>query len=114
MFGLIANLRNVYEIRSNSEAEYGRADILMIPKTRKYKAAYIIEFRSITDSADAQRKTDDTRMQINEKEYEAVLKNAGVSLDTIRRLAIILLGKKCWSGLRFVPDQKPDFTINTR
>jgi hypothetical protein len=94
VLGLLANLRHVYEIRSNAEAGYGRADILMIPKTRKYQTAYVIEFKSITDKEGGQETVDDALGQIRTREYDAALKNAGVSPDAVRRLAVILQGKK--------------------
>jgi hypothetical protein len=94
VLGLLANLRHVYEIRSNAEAGYGRADILMIPKTKKYPAAFFIEFISTSTKEDAYKTDDDALRQIRTREYEVALKNAGVSLDTIRRLVIILQGKK--------------------
>jgi hypothetical protein len=93
VLGLLANLRTVYEIRSNAEAGYGRADILMIPRTREYPAAYIIEFKT----ADAQQKRDvpsDALAQIGNKEYEAALANAGVPHERIKRLGIVLQGKR--------------------
>ncbi|MFH0968395.1 MAG: AAA family ATPase, partial [Methanobacteriota archaeon] len=94
VLGLLANLRYVYEIRSNPEAGYGRADILMVPKTRKYQTAYVIEFKSTPQRADDQETADVALKQIRRKEYEAALKNAGVTPDITRRLAIILQGKK--------------------
>jgi len=93
VLGLLANLRTVYEIRSNAEAGYGRADILMIPRTREYPAAYIIEFKT----ADAQQKRDvpsNALAQIANKEYEVALANAGVSRERIKRLGIVLQGKR--------------------
>jgi hypothetical protein len=94
VLGLLANLRHVYEIRSNPETGYGRADILMIPKTKKYQAGYIIEFKSIPDTTDAREMADDALRQIRRKEYETALVNAGVSQDTIRRLGYCTSGEK--------------------
>jgi hypothetical protein len=94
VLGLIANLRHVFEIRSNAEAGYGRADILMIPKTKKYQTTFVIEFKSTHTQVDAYKAENDALWQIRTKEYEAPLKNAGVSPDFTRRLAIILQGKK--------------------
>jgi hypothetical protein len=93
VLGLLANLRTVYEIRSNAEAGFGRADILMIPRTRDYPIAYIIEFKT----TDGQRNTEISSKalgQIKKQEYEAALSNAGIPDDLIVRLAIILQGKE--------------------
>ena len=93
VLGLLANLRSVYEIRSNAEAGYGRADILMIPRTRDYPVAYVIEFKT-TDTKHGKKKGSDALAQIRKKEYESALVNAGVSEDKITRLAIVLQGKE--------------------
>jgi hypothetical protein len=94
ILGLLANLRSVYEIRSNIESGYGRADILMIPKTTKYPIGYVIEFKSIDPKKEPNKSADSALVQIQRKEYIAALHNAGVSPDQVRTLAIILQGKK--------------------
>lgn len=93
VLGLLANLRTVYEIRSNAEAGFGRADILMIPKTRDYPIAYVIEFKT-TDGQQNTEIVSDALEQIRKKEYEAALSNAGVPDERTVRLAIILQGKE--------------------
>jgi hypothetical protein len=93
VLGLLANLRNVYEIRSNPEAGYGRADILMIPKTLNYPA-YIIEFKTTLHAADGREKAKNAMIQIRKTEYEAALKNAGIKPEQKIKIAIILQGKK--------------------
>ena len=93
VLGLLANLRTVYEIRSNAEAGYGRADILMIPRTRDYPVAYIIEFKTREEQSDVE-KTADPLAQIRKKEYEAALTNVGIPEERIVRLGIVLQGKK--------------------
>jgi hypothetical protein len=45
VLGLLANLRSVYDIRSQAESGLGRADIIMITKTSRYPAGYLIEFK---------------------------------------------------------------------
>lgn len=92
--GLLANLRNVYEIRSNVEAGYGRADILMIPKTREYQTGYIIEFKTSDSEKNNKKIKEDALNQIRVKEYQTALINAGVRNDQIVKIAVILQGKK--------------------
>jgi len=94
VLGLLANLRNVYEIRSNVEAGYGRADILMIPKTGTYSIGYIIECKSVKKEGDGEKAAADGLAQIREKEYMAALVNAGVPLEKIVKLAVTLQGKR--------------------
>ncbi|MDX8551794.1 PD-(D/E)XK nuclease domain-containing protein [Methanospirillum purgamenti] len=68
VLGLHANLRSVYEIRSNAEAGYGRVDILMIPKTREYPYAYIIEFKTVDSLSDGEKTISRALDQIHTKE----------------------------------------------
>ncbi len=94
ILGLLANLRNIYEIRSNPEAGYGRADILMIPRKSHQFFAYIIEFKTTDIKTDKEKTTQDAIEQIREKEYISAILNAGIKPDKIIKLAIILQGKK--------------------
>jgi hypothetical protein len=94
LLGLLADLRSVYQIRSNAESGYGRADILMRPKTDAYPLAFIIEFKSIKPDADSTKATDEALAQIEDRGYEAELLEAGVAAADIRKLAIVFSGKK--------------------
>jgi len=94
ILGLLANLRNIYEIRSNPEAGYGRADILMIPRKSHNYFAYIIEFKTTDTKTDTEKTAQDAIEQIQEKEYISAILNAGIKPDKIIKLAIILQGKK--------------------
>ena len=94
VLGLLANLRSAYEIRSNVESGYGRADIIMRPKTDRYPLAFVIEFKSVEESADAEAALSEGLQQIEERHYPAQLRSAGVAEENIRRFAIVLCGKK--------------------
>jgi len=93
VLGLLAHLRQIYEIRSNVESGYGRADILMRPKTVAYPLAFIIEFKAIKGDADSAIATTEALAQIESRDYEASLLEAGVSPEHIRKLAIVVAGK---------------------
>lgn len=94
VLGLLANLRTVYDIRSNAESGYGRADILMIPKKKKYPKGFVIEFKSVGKQDDAEESARKALIQIKTNEYDTPLIAAGVSPNLIRHLAVILQGKK--------------------
>jgi len=98
VLGLLANMRSVYDIRSNAESGYGRADILMIPKTGRYPTGYIIEFKSIGQKEDIKQVCSRALAQIHEKTYSATVYNAGIPKDRVRSLAIILQGKRVLVG----------------
>ena len=91
--GLLANLRSVYEIRSNNEAGYGRADIVMHPKTDRFPSGFVVEFKSIKkdEGADMEDELKKAMEQIEEKKYVTNLQDAGVS--TVYRIALVLKGK---------------------
>ena len=94
VLGLLVNLRSVYEIRSNAEAGYGRADILMIPKSRVYPTGYIIEFKTTGPKEEPEKIRLSALDQVRKKEYKAALVNAGVEEIRIVNLVISLQGKK--------------------
>ena len=94
VLGLLANLRTIYEIRSNPESGYGRADILMIPKTTQYPVGYVIEFKSIRSDENDERSTGKAHLQIQEKEYTISLLNAGVKPEFIQMFSVLLHGKR--------------------
>ena len=102
VLGLLANLRYVYEIRLNPESGYGRADIIMVPKIPKYPAAYLIEFKSISQNEDINKVCSQALAQIHEKVYSSAVYNAGIPLEQIRSLAIILQGKRVMVGEEWV------------
>jgi hypothetical protein len=91
--GLLANLRAVYIIRSNHEVGYGRADIVMQPKTDRFPAGFVVEFKSIKRDEDTSMELElkKAMQQIHEKKYATHLQQAGVSI--IYRIALVLKGK---------------------
>lgn len=91
--GLLANLRSVYDIRSNHEAGYGRADIVMHPKTERFPAGFVVEFKSIKrgEQADLNAELKKAMDQIEEKKYAINLEQAGVK--KVFKIALVLQGK---------------------
>jgi len=94
VLGLLSGLRNVYEIRSNPEAGYGRADIVMRPKTSEYPLAFVMEFKAIAADGDLDASAREALRQIEQKAYAAHLIEAGIRPEMIRKLAIIVSGKR--------------------
>jgi hypothetical protein len=90
--GLLANLRMIYDIRSNHEVGYGRADITMEPKTDRFPTGFVIEFKSIAENDDIEQALNQALEQIKSKAYDTQLEHAGVA--PIYRIAIVLQGKK--------------------
>jgi len=94
VLGLLANLRRVYDIRSNTESGLGRADIIMIPTTSRYETGYVIEFKSIKLEEDIEGMAQEALLQIQEKQYDALVMSAGICPDGVRHLAVVLRGKR--------------------
>ena len=94
VLGLLANLRSAYHIRSNPESGYGRADILMQPKTDDYPLAFVIELKSVALGADLEEAVSEAVGQIESRHYAGQLEEAGVAAANIRKLAIVVQGKR--------------------
>lgn len=97
VLGLLAELRDSYEIKSNRESGYGRYDIMLIPiSDSEANHAIIIEFKvidsekeeSISDTAQAALR------QIEEKNYDAELITRGFEKGRIRHYGFAFEGKK--------------------
>ena len=97
VLGLLVELRDIYEVKSNRESGYGRYDVMLIPKNndKKYNAI-IIEFK-VFDSYDESTLEDTAKSalrQIEEKNYDAELVSRGISKECIRHYGFAFEGKK--------------------
>ena len=97
VLGLLAELRDIYEIKSNRESGYGRYDVMLVPKSddRKYNAI-ILEFK-VYDSYDESTLEDTAQSalrQIEEKNYDAELIARGIEKDRIRHYGFAFEGKR--------------------
>jgi len=93
VLGLLANLRGVYDIRSEPETGYGRADILMVPKTADFPLGFVIEFKALAEGGDPDAAVAAAFEQIEAKNYAARLREAGTAPENIRKLAVVVRGK---------------------
>ena len=97
VLGLLVELRDIYEIKSNRESGYGRYDVMLVPKgdDRKYNAI-ILEFK-VYDSYDESTLEDTAQSalrQIEEKNYDAELIARGLEKERIRHYGFAFEGKK--------------------
>ena len=97
VLGLLVELRDIYEVKSNRESGYGRYDVMLIPKNndKKYNAI-IIEFK-VFDSCDESTLEDTAKSalrQIEEKDYDAELVSIGIPKERIRHYGFAFEGKK--------------------
>ena len=96
VLGLLSELYDTYEVKSNRESGYGRYDVMVIPKTDKQKDAMILEFKvcdietesTLEDTAEA------ALQQIKERQYDAELIARGIDRKHIRHYGFAFQGKK--------------------
>jgi hypothetical protein len=101
VLGLIVDLSDRYEIKSNRESGFGRYDVMMKPYDTANGKAFIFEFK-VMDSADGEQSLEDTvrnaLWQIDEKNYEAELVTAGIPSENIRKYGFAFEGKRVLVG----------------
>ena len=88
--GMLIWLRDKYEVKSNGERGHGRYDAMLIPLD-KIKPAYILEFKVSKTIKGLTAKAEEALEQIKEKQYEAGLKEKGIS--KIYKIGIAFKGK---------------------
>ena len=99
VLGLLVELRDRYQIRSDRESGYGRYDVMLTPVT-EVDDAIVIEFK--VHEPDEEKSLQDTVRtaldQIKEKNYDAELLLQGIPADRIRHYGFAFEGKKVLIG----------------
>lgn len=92
MIGLCAILNNRYAVRSNRESGLGRFDIQLCPLARELPGL-IFELKSSKKAGeDLDKLAAEALTQIQEKQYEPEMRNAGVA--EIVKIGIAFRGKE--------------------
>lgn len=97
VLGLLVDLRDIYEVKSNRESGLGRYDVMLIPKSedKKYNAI-VLEFKAF--DAYGECTLEDTAQsalrQIEEKNYDSELIARGIEQERIRHYGFAFQGKK--------------------
>ena len=99
VLGLLVELRDRYQIRSNRESGYGRYDVMLTPVT-EMDDAIVIEFKvHELDEEESLKDTVRTALdQITEKNYDAELLAQGIPAERIRHYGFAFEGKKVLIG----------------
>lgn len=92
LLGLLVNMSD-YEVSSNRESGYGRYDILLRPKDNRGQGI-VMELKRLRLSETVETALAAAFKQIEEKQYAAVLRAAGVT--EILKIAVTFDGKRVW------------------
>lgn len=99
VLGLLVELRERYQVKSNRESGYGRYDVMLIPK-QKSEPAFVMEFKVY--DPDTEKSLPDTveaaLRQIQEKQYDTELQEMGIPNEQIRHYGFAFEGKKVLIG----------------
>ena len=95
VLGLLVELRDQYEVKSNRESGYGRYDVMLIPRQMK-NPAFVLEFK-VLDPDEENELTDTVQSalrQIEDKNYDEELLERGIARESIRHYGFAFEGKK--------------------
>ena len=99
VLGLLIEIKDRYNVRSNRESGFGRYDVMLIPKSERDNAI-ILEFK--VREPDSEKTLEDTVEsaldQIIEKKYDAELLALGITQERIRHYGFAFEGKKVLIG----------------
>lgn len=97
VLGLLVDRADTHVVKSNRESGYGRYDVVMEPKDRG-DVAVIMEFK-VYDPEDGEKNLEDTAAgalrQIEDKRYDADLRQRGIPDAHIFKYGFAFAGEKC-------------------
>ena len=93
MLGLIALMDNQYKIKSNRESGYGRYDVCLIPREKRYPGIILeLKWKEKLDEKALQSLAEDALKQIETLRYDSEMKEDGIT--EILKFGIAFSGKK--------------------
>lgn len=95
VLGLLVALERTHRVSSNRESGYGRADVLVIPRSPG-QPGVVLEFKRLLSDEGEQVEDalSSAREQIRARAYRAELEAAGAS--PVHELAVVFEGKRVW------------------
>lgn len=99
VLGLMVELIDRYEVKSNRESGFGRYDVILKPRNIHEKAM-ILEFKVFNPAREKslEETVDNALHQIKEKEYASELLEAGIAEENIRMYGFAFEGKRVLIG----------------
>lgn len=95
VLGILVELMDRYEIKSNRESGFGRYDVMLRPRNIKKDKAIIMEFKVISPKKEKslEETAQNALNQIKEKNYKEELIEAGVGENNIKSYGFAFEGK---------------------
>ena len=93
ILGMLVHLEKQYDVRSNRESGFGRADMLMRPKTAG-RPGVVIEFKVLDEDETVAEVLKDAAKQVRDRQYATELLAAGAM--PVYEYVIVFDGKKTW------------------
>ena len=99
VLGLLVELRERYEVKSNRESGYGRYDVMLVP-LNEADDVIVLEFKvhEAEEETSLQETVQSALKQIEEKNYDAELTALGIAKERIRHYGFAFEGKKVLIG----------------
>lgn len=99
VLGMLVELRDRYEVKSNRESGYGRYDVMLIPLSEN-DDAIILEFKvhDPSEEKNLEETVQAALAQIEKKKYDTELTEKGFTADQIRHYGFAFEGKKVLIG----------------
>ena len=100
VLGLLVELIDQYEIKSNRESGFGRYDVMLRPRNVKKDKAIIMEFKVLSPKKEKslEETAQNALEQIKEKKYKEELIEAGINENNIKAYGFAFEGKKVLIG----------------
>lgn len=93
ILGMMVHLEHEYDVRSNRESGYGRADMLIRPK-KPGKPGVVMELKVREEDEAIETVLKEAAEQVRDRQYATDLKSAGAS--PVYEYAMVFDGKKAW------------------
>jgi len=90
--GLLVHLEATHRVTSNREAGFGRADILVTPRTAGPGA--VLELKAVGRRETPEEALARATAQLRDRDYAAEVRAAGATV--VHQYAVVFDGKRCW------------------
>jgi hypothetical protein len=93
ILGMMVHLESEYDVRSNDESGYGRADMLLRPK-KPAKPGAVVEFKVLGRKETPEQALKRAAEQVRDRKYADAVRAAGASV--VFEYAMVFDGKRVW------------------